>query len=251
MSRYVKLASSLFLFVLIGLSQNLVNAEENGFSAKIYTHNEGRYTVHYFENDNELSFKAFWNRSEFKLDFDEIVSIRFINGPTKYGSVYKRKAEVIFKNGDKLKFFVRPEKWLTGYTKHGKKMGRFSLRSSEVIFIEFFDGNLGSTEIGSSKTIDSLKIYDQIILKNGDRLIGTIKDTSFTLNASYGVLDFETKKINNIHFENGKRNIDIVTLRAGDKLSGVLENNSINFLLNSGADITVGKDKIKSVIFRR
>ena len=52
-------------------------------------------------------------------------------------------------------------------------------------------------------------------------------------------------------FEGGGQNIDIVSLRSGDKLSGVIETPIITVLISSGKEINLDKEKIKKITLKK
>jgi hypothetical protein len=93
--------------------------------------------------------------------------------------------------------------------------------------------------------------FDQVILKNGDMISGQVKTRAFSLRAPYGTLSFQTEEIQSIHFEGGGQNTDIVVLRVGDKLSGVIQEKNVTILLRSGGEITFEKDKVKDINLRK
>jgi len=58
-------------------------------------------------------------------------------------------------------------------------------------------------------------------------------------------------EISYIKFEGGGQNIDIVSLKSGDKLSGVIETPIVKVLIRSGEEISLDKEKIKKITFKK
>jgi len=92
---------------------------------------------------------------------------------------------------------------------------------------------------------------DNVNLRNGDILSGTILTGEFTVQASYGTLTFTKEQLQSITVENAAGKTDQVLLKVGDRLSGVLQNASIQMTHSSGATITLEKGDITSITFAR
>ena len=60
-------------------------------------------------------------------------------------------------------------------------------------------------------------------------------------------MSFERDKIDTIVIEGAGFNIDEMILKAGDKLSGVLQDTVIKIDLSSGGQAEIQKDKIKEI----
>lgn len=88
---------------------------------------------------------------------------------------------------------------------------------------------------------------DQLLLKNGDTITGKLLTQKFTIKTSYANLSFNIKKIQSILFEGGGQNIDMIMLRDGDKLSGVVGPNAIKIQLEDQQEVEIEKDKIKEI----
>ena len=93
--------------------------------------------------------------------------------------------------------------------------------------------------------------FGQILLKNGDIISGEIKTGPFKLRTPYGTLTFEADKISSIDFEGGGQNIDVVVFKVGDKISGVVEVDTINLLMRSGTEVNLDKEEIKQITFHK
>ncbi len=91
--------------------------------------------------------------------------------------------------------------------------------------------------------------FDQILLKNGDTISGQIMTKAFKLRTAYSTLKFRTPQIGYLDFEGAGKTMDVMGLRTGDKLSGVLEVGSINLLMRSGAEVYLNKEMIRKITF--
>jgi hypothetical protein len=151
--------------------------------------------------------------------------------------------------------------------------GSFKLEAADVVFKLTTTGNdsrrwelnfwhwalglpvPGAAETGvagtSSLTLVQAAQYDAVILKNGDTITGEVLNETFTVKTSYASLQFDRAKLDKVDLEGAGANLDIVTLRVGDKISGVLETSKINVKLVAGQETAIDKDKIKTIRFRR
>lgn len=103
----------------------------------------------------------------------------------------------------------------------------------------------------SGLTLKEAVKYDAMILKNGDAVTGTIENERFTVKASYGDMVFETDTIAKIVLEGAGNNIDVIRLKVGDKISGVVQDAKIKIKLVSGGTVEIEKDKVKEIQIRR
>jgi len=103
----------------------------------------------------------------------------------------------------------------------------------------------------SGLTLKEAVKHDAMTLKNGDAVTGTIENEEFTVNASYGDMVFETDKIAKIVFEGAGNNVDVIRLKVGDKISGVIQDGKIKIKLVSGEAVEIDKDKVKEIQIRR
>lgn len=110
-------------------------------------------------------------------------------------------------------------------------------------------GILGSGSSGL--TLNEAQKYDSLVLKNGDTVTGTVENKNFTLKSSYSEIAFETSEIAKIVFEGVGSNVDVVRLKVGDKISGVVQDEKVTIKLVSGTSIEVEKDKVKEIQIRR
>ena len=93
--------------------------------------------------------------------------------------------------------------------------------------------------------------YDTVVLRNGDTVTGEVQNDTFAIKTSYASLEFHRDKLAKVDMEGAGANLDIVTLRVGDKISGVLETSVIRLKLVAGQETELDKDKIKTIRFRR
>jgi hypothetical protein len=167
-----------------------------------------------------------------KLQFVELESISF----RKEGDLRKANADVKYKDGRTDAFLVFP------FMMFGdSSFGPWQMHSSGAKKIEFRTSDV------SEPTSD----YDQVQMKNGDLITGRIVTATFILRTSYGTHSFAAKQIQSINLEGAGQNMDLVTLRIGDKLSGVVENATVRISMRSGAEVELSKDKMKDILFRR
>ena len=90
---------------------------------------------------------------------------------------------------------------------------------------------------------------NRVTLRNGDVLSGTILTGEFTVQASYGTLTFTSEQLASIRIEDAAGKTDQFVLKVGDRVSGVLQNASIEMTLTTGATITLEKGNIASITF--
>jgi hypothetical protein len=183
-----------------------------------------------------------WDGAAMKLKLSLVADMVF----TKNND-YFRNIDVTFKDGSTDRFSIQSKKnaskdyYVSGVSKHGP----WKIAMNQVKRINFM-GEKGTT-ISSAVAVD----VDKIIMKNGDILSGKITTPDLTLKASYGDLVFLRKDIRSINFEGGGSNTDSVVLKAGDKMSGQILNNSIAITLTNKAKITIDKEKVKQIVFKK
>lgn len=160
------------------------------------------------------------------------------------------------------------------YTDGIAAAGMFSVGNTKVYFLpanlgsadadrfrlNFWQWALGLPVPGSAETtvsgssplnLTEAAKYDSVILSNGDTITGTIQDESFKIKTSYAELTFGRDKIDKIEIEGAGANVDSITLRVGDKISGVLLSTKISIKLYGGQESEIAKDKIKTIRMRK
>ncbi len=103
----------------------------------------------------------------------------------------------------------------------------------------------------SGLSLEEAKKYDLIVLKNGDTVTGTVENKNFTLKSSYSEMAFEISEVAKIVFAGAGSNVDVIRLKVGDKISGVVQDEKVVIKLVSGTSIEVEKDKIKEIKIRQ
>jgi hypothetical protein len=103
---------------------------------------------------------------------------------------------------------------------------------------------------GSATTLTEASKRDRITLKNGDTVTGDIQNDHFSIQTSYGTLKFSRAEIDRITLEGAGANVDILRLKNGDKLSGVVQDRSLIVALSAGGTAELEKDKVKEINFR-
>ena len=92
---------------------------------------------------------------------------------------------------------------------------------------------------------------DRILLKNGDTISGRLLVQHFTIKTSYADLTFKLEQIESVILEGAGQNVEMLVLRSGDKLSGLVGPESIKVKLAGGQETEIEKDKIKQVLLQR
>lgn len=196
-----------------------------------------------FEHEKEGKFTSVeWRHSSITLTIADIKEIVFHSKSYRFsGSThYSVSHDVLFRDGTKDHFKID-----TGLLCGDSHYGRIKLQPHNVIKVVFLDASHGS-----KTTTNIFTKSDQMILKNGDIITGEVSTETFKLKTSYGELEFKAADIKTINLEGGSNNVDVITLRVGDKLSGVIQNDKIRVKMSSGATIDLDRDKVKDILFK-
>ena len=223
--------------MLLLIPVSTLHSAEKELNAKVYPKKGVPMIIEKFNRDAngpQLFFTANWRGSGVKLLFQEIESITFINKALD--------SRVIFNDGRKDKFRITGKTWMRGKS----KFGDWSMNCWDMTKIEF-----ATTALSNSPKATISGEVDQILFKNGDLISGAVKTGTFKLRASYATLNFEGPEISYIAFDGGGQNVDIVSLKIGDKLSGVIETPIVTILIRSGKEINLAKEKIKKITFKK
>lgn len=96
-----------------------------------------------------------------------------------------------------------------------------------------------------------MSIKHIIILRDGASLTGKVMDKKISIKTTFGVLDFDIRKIVHIHFKNPPQFLsDEMLLKTTDKLKGEITDSSISFKLEASKEtLKIEKDKIHTIIF--
>lgn len=109
----------------------------------------------------------------------------------------------------------------------------------------------GAAETGSLNApalrLGDLPKHDTIELKNGDSLSGKIQNAAFAIRTSYGVVSVKKAEVDRILLEGSGANVDRITLRIGDRLSGQLQEDELKLILASGSSLIVSVEKVASI----
>jgi len=221
--------------VLAGLAiSSSVLALEGKFNAKVYPIDTAPVFIEDFTMNGKHKCYAEWRGGVITLLFQEIKAIKYLNpGSHTY------HVEVTFNSGKKERLVLMPDVF------HGKsEFGEWSMHSEKAVKIEF-----NPPPVSDAKAEAEYINFDQILLKNGDTISGQIMTKAFKLRTSYSTLKFRTPQIGYLDFEGAGKSKDVMGLRTGDKLSGVLEVGSINLLMRSGAEVYLNKEMIRKITF--
>jgi hypothetical protein len=153
-------------------------------------------------------------------------------------------------------FFVETTEERMGKMKCLTKLAIVLIASTSVIFSTSASAqNQSCDPMISAQNCDAMLvrsfIFDRVFLKNGDIISGQILKETFKLRTSYATFKFELPQIAYIDFEGGGKNMDIIVLKVGDKLSGIVEAPVITLQIQPGTEIDLDKQKIKRITFKR
>ena len=231
----IKMLAFTISTVLAGLAiSSSVSALEGKFNAKVYPIDTAPVFIEDFTMNGKHKCYAEWRGGFITLLFQEVMTIKYLNpGSHTY------HVEVTFNSGKKEKLVLMPDVF------HGKsELGEWSMHSEKAVKIEF-----NPPPVSDAKPEAEYINFDQILLKNGDAISGQIMTKAFKLRTPYSTLKFRTSQIGYLDFEGAGKTRDVMGLRTGDKLSGVLEVGSINLLMRSGTEVYLNKEMIRKITF--
>lgn len=94
-----------------------------------------------------------------------------------------------------------------------------------------------------------MTVKDLIIGRRGDSITGKVLNKSFAIKSSFGAVTVKTAEITWIHFKNTPRfKQDEVWLKNGDRLSGKIGLDHIDFKADTGDRLKIHRDSIHTVI---
>ena len=99
--------------------------------------------------------------------------------------------------------------------------------------------------------VERPKDVDILLLRNGDKLIGTVMNEKFSIRTSYAHLDVVTKYIAGINLEGGANNIESLITVNNDRFSGFIDDAIIIFKLTNGQQFEIRHEKILKLVFRQ
>jgi hypothetical protein len=91
---------------------------------------------------------------------------------------------------------------------------------------------------------------DILLLRNGDKLTGTVLNDSFSIRTSYAQLKFNNRMIAGIDLEGGANNIESIITVNNNRFSGFIDDPVFVFKLQTGPQIEVRREKVLKAIFR-
>ncbi|MFM9067154.1 MAG: hypothetical protein ACKOUR_07485 [Planctomycetota bacterium] len=108
-----------------------------------------------------------------------------------------------------------------------------------------------STEIGG-RVLSEVRSpdHDVLFLTNGDRLHGKLKNERLTLRTPYTRLELDTAKLAALSWRNEPLGRAAVISVLGDRFSGVLEEDSLEFELAHGVTVQFTREQVVKVIFQ-
>ena len=231
----IKMLAFTISTVLAGLAiSSSVSALEGKFNAKVYPIDTAPVFIEDFTMNGKHKCFAEWRGGFITLLFQEVRTIKYLNPGSHTYNV-----EVTFNSGKKERLVLMPDVF------HGKsEFGEWSMHSEKAAKIEF-----NPPPVSDAKAEAEYINFDQILLKNGDTISGQIMTKAFKLRTPYSTLKFRTSQIGYLDFEGAGKTSDVMGLRTGDKLSGVLEVGSINLLMRSGTEVYLNKEMIRKITF--
>ena len=98
---------------------------------------------------------------------------------------------------------------------------------------------------------ERLENADILLLKNGDKLTGTVLNENFSIRTSYAHIVVESKYIAGINLEGGANNIESIITVNNNRFSGLIDDAFISFKLTSGLQLEIGREHLLKIIFRQ
>ena len=95
------------------------------------------------------------------------------------------------------------------------------------------------------------KDVDILLLRNGDKLTGTVMNESFSIRTSYAHIVIESKYIAGINLEGGANNIESIITVNNNRFSGFIDDAFISFKLTNGPQLEIRREKVLKIVFRQ
>lgn len=102
----------------------------------------------------------------------------------------------------------------------------------------------------SAGAVEDPNVYDTVELNNGDKLIRTVLDNTFTLSTPYTLVTLKKDQISEIMPHPERQNEDVILLKVGGTLTGTIDEPSLSFELISGETIVLDKRQCKRIILK-
>lgn len=139
------------------------------------------------------------------------------------------------------------------YWTDGKDRDRWSLNFQQWM-LDYRVPGAAETKLGIGTNASEPGVsvpQDRILLKNGDTISGRILIDKFTVKTSYADLSFDLSQVETVVLEGAGQNIELMVLRTGDKLSGVIGPETVKIELTGGQETEIEKDKIKEIVLQQ
>ncbi len=95
------------------------------------------------------------------------------------------------------------------------------------------------------------KDVDILLLRNGDKLTGTVVNENFSIRTSYAHIVIESKYIAGINLEGGANNIESIITVNNNRFSGFIDDAFISFKLTNGPQLEIRREKVLKIVFRQ
>ncbi len=95
------------------------------------------------------------------------------------------------------------------------------------------------------------KDADIILLRNWDKLTGTVMNEKFSMKTSYAHVDVKTNYIAEIDLEGVENNMESIITVNNNRFSGLIDDDFINFKLTNGSELEIRREKVLKIIFRQ
>ena len=95
------------------------------------------------------------------------------------------------------------------------------------------------------------KDVDILLLRNGDKLTGTVMNESFSIRTSYAHIVIESKYIAGINLEGGANNIESIITVNNNRFSGFIDDAFVSFKLTGGPQLEIRREKVLKIVFRQ
>lgn len=93
----------------------------------------------------------------------------------------------------------------------------------------------------------SLGLADFVYIKNGDKIFGTIESPTFSVQTPYGKVSIKKTLLKSIDYDDGPIGRWTIETINNDRFSGVLLNESIQFIEEDGQERTLGKKQFQRI----
>lgn len=106
------------------------------------------------------------------------------------------------------------------------------------------------TRLGVVLDLERPSNTDILMLRNGDKLTGTILNEGFSIRTSYAKFKFNNRMIAGVDLEGGANNIEAIVTVNNNRFSGFIDDPVFVFKLQTGPQIEVRREKVLKAIFR-